>query len=314
MNEETQAIQALKEIAMEGIKEQRRARRWGIFFKLFFVGYLLLALGMMLGLGSGFESKSALSTADKVSAVVEVNGAIMDGAEASADLLIPSLRKAFENPKTQGVILKINSPGGSPVQAGYINDEIRRLKEKYKEIPVYAVVTDMCASGGYYIAVAADKIYADKASIVGSIGVRMDSFGAVGALSKLGIERRLYTAGDNKGMLDPFLPENPAQVAHINSMLEVTHQQFIKVVKDGRGERLKNDPALFSGLFWTGETAVELGLIDGLGSESYVARELIGAETLVNFTTEKDLIQRLTEKVSLSMKTMLNYSMTLGWL
>lgn len=314
MNEETQAIQALKEIAMEGIKEQRRARRWGIFFKLFFVGYLLLALGMMLGLGSGFESKSALSTADKVSAVVEVNGAIMDGAEASADLLIPSLRKAFENPKTQGVILKINSPGGSPVQAGYINDEIRRLKEKYKEIPVYAVVTDMCASGGYYIAVAADKIYADKASIVGSIGVRMDSFGAVDALSKLGIERRLYTAGDNKGMLDPFLPENPAQVAHINSMLEVTHQQFIKVVKDGRGERLKNDPALFSGLFWTGETAVELGLIDGLGSESYVARELIGAETLVNFTTEKDLIQRLTEKVSLSMKTMLNYSMTLGWL
>lgn len=314
MNEETQAIQALKEIAMDGIKEQRRARRWGIFFKLFFVGYLLLALGMMLGLGSGFESKSALSTADKVSAVVEVNGAIMDGAEASADLLIPSLRKAFENPKTQGVILKINSPGGSPVQAGYINDEIRRLKEKYKEIPVYAVVTDMCASGGYYIAVAADKIYADKASIVGSIGVRMDSFGAVGALSKLGIERRLYTAGDNKGMLDPFLPENPAQVAHINSMLEVTHQQFIKVVKDGRGERLKNDPALFSGLFWTGETAVELGLIDGLGSESYVARELIGAETLVNFTTEKDLIQRLTEKVSLSMKTMLNYSITLGWI
>lgn len=314
MNEETQAIQALKEIAMEGIKEQRRARRWGIFFKLFFVGYLLLALGMMLGLGSGFESKSALSTADKVSAVVEVNGAIMDGAEASADLLIPSLRKAFENPKTQGVILKINSPGGSPVQAGYINDEIRRLKEKYKEIPVYAVVTDMCASGGYYIAVAADKIYADKASIVGSIGVRMDSFGAVDALSKLGIERRLYTAGDNKGMLDPFLPENPAQVAHINSMLEVTHQQFIKVVKDGRGERLKNDPELFSGLFWTGETAVELGLIDGLGSESYVARELIGAETLVNFTTEKDIIQRLTEKVSLSMKTMLNYSMTLGWI
>lgn len=314
MNEETQAIQALKEIAMEGIKEQRRARRWGIFFKLFFVGYLLLALGMMLGLGSGFESKSALSTADKVSAVVEVNGAIMDGAEASADLLIPSLRKAFENPKTQGVILKINSPGGSPVQAGYINDEIRRLKEKYKEIPVYAVVTDMCASGGYYIAVAADKIYADKASIVGSIGVRMDSFGAVDALSKLGIERRLYTAGDNKGMLDPFLPENPAQVAHINSMLEVTHQQFIKVVKNGRGERLKNNPDLFSGLFWTGETAVELGLIDGLGSESYVARELIGAETLVNFTTEKDLIQRLTEKVSLSMKTMLNYSMTLGWI
>ncbi|SKA82264.1 protease-4 [Thiothrix eikelboomii] len=314
MNEETQAIQVLKEIAMEGLKEQRRARRWGIFFKLFFVGYLLLALGMMLGLGRGLESKSALSTADKVSAVVEVKGAIMDGAEASADLLIPSLRKAFENPKTKGVILKINSPGGSPVQAGYINDEIRRLKEQYQNIPVYAVVMDMCASGGYYIAVAADKIYADKASIVGSIGVRMDSFGAVDAMQKLGIERRLYTAGDNKGMLDPFLPENPAEVAHINSMLAVTHQQFIQVVKQGRGERLKNNPELFSGLFWTGETAVELGLIDGLGSESYVARELIGAETLVNFTAEKDLIQRLTEKVSLSMKMLLNYSMTLGWI
>lgn len=314
MNEETQAIQVLKEIAMEGLKEQRRARRWGIFFKLFFVGYLLLALGMMLGLGRGLESKSALSTADKVSAVVEVKGAIMDGAEASADLLIPSLRKAFENPKTKGVILKINSPGGSPVQAGYINDEIRRLKEQYQNIPVYAVVMDMCASGGYYIAVAADKIYADKASIVGSIGVRMDSFGAVDAMQKLGIERRLYTAGDNKGMLDPFLPENPAEVAHINSMLAVTHQQFIQVVKQGRGERLKNNPELFSGLFWTGETAVELGLIDGLGSESYVARELIGAETLVNFTAEKDLIQRLTEKVSLSMKMLLNYSMTLSWI
>lgn len=314
MNEETQAIQVLKEIAMEGLKEQRRARRWGIFFKLFFVGYLLLALGMMLGLGRGLESKSALSTADKVSAVVEVKGAIMDGAEASADLLIPSLRKAFENPKTKGVILRINSPGGSPVQAGYINDEIRRLKEQYQNIPVYAVVMDMCASGGYYIAVAADKIYADKASIVGSIGVRMDSFGAVAAMQKLGLERRLYTAGDNKGMLDPFLPENPAEVAHINSMLAVTHQQFINVVKQGRGERLKNNAELFSGLFWTGETAVELGLIDGLGSESYVARELIGAETIVNFTAEKDLIQRLTEKVSLSMKTLLNYSMTLGWI
>lgn len=314
MNEETQAIQVLKEIAMEGLKEQRRARRWGIFFKLFFVGYLLLALGMMLGLGHGLESKSALSTADKVSAVVEVKGAIMDGAEASADLLIPSLRKAFENPKTKGVILRINSPGGSPVQAGYINDEIRRLKEQYQNIPVYAVVMDMCASGGYYIAVAADKIYADKASIVGSIGVRMDSFGAVAAMQKLGLERRLYTAGDNKGMLDPFLPENPAEVAHINSMLAVTHQQFINVVKQGRGERLKNNAELFSGLFWTGETAVELGLIDGLGSESYVARELIGAESIVNFTAEKDLIQRLTEKVSLPMKALLNYSMTLGWI
>lgn len=314
-NEETQAIQALKEIALEGLKEQRRARRWGIFFKLFFVGYLLLALGMMFGVGRGLERSSSSVTADKISAVVEINGAIMDNAEASADLLIPSLRKAFEDPKTKGVILRINSPGGSPVQAGYINDEIRRLKQKHKEIPVYAVVMDMCASGGYYIAVAADKIYADKASIVGSIGVRMDSFGAVDAMSKLGLERRLYTAGNNKGMLDPFLPENPEQVAHINTMLEVTHQQFIKVVKDGRGERLKDKehPDMFSGLFWTGESAVDLGLIDGLGNEAYVARELIGAEELVNFTNEKDLLQRLTEKVSISMKSMLSSSTSPAW-
>lgn len=315
MNEDTQAIQALKEIALEGLKEQRRARRWGIFFKLFFVGYLLLALGMMLGAGTGLSAKSSTVSADKITAVVEIKGAIMDDSEASAELLIPSLRKAFEHPKTKGVILKINSPGGSPVQAGYINDEIRRLKEQHKDIPVYAVVMDMCASGGYYIAAAADKIYADKASIVGSIGVRMDSFGAVEAMNKLGLERRLYTAGTNKGMLDPFLPENPEQVAHINQMLEVTHQQFIQVVKNGRGERLKDKehPELFSGLFWTGETAVSLGLVDGLGSESYVARELIGVEELVNFTAEKDLIQRLTEKVSVSMKMMLSSAHTPSW-
>lgn len=315
MNEDTQAIQALKEIALEGLKEQRRARRWGIFFKLFFVGYLLLALGMMLGAGTSLSAKSSTVSTDKITAVVEIKGAIMDDSEASAELLIPSLRKAFEHPKTKGVILKINSPGGSPVQAGYINDEIRRLKEQHKDIPVYAVVMDMCASGGYYIAAAADKIYADKASIVGSIGVRMDSFGAVEAMNKLGLERRLYTAGTNKGMLDPFLPENPEQVAHINQMLEVTHQQFIQVVKSGRGERLKDKehPELFSGLFWTGETAVSLGLVDGLGSESYVARELIGAEELVNFTAEKDLIQRLTEKVSISMKMMLSSAHTPSW-
>ena len=312
MTEDTQAIQALKEIALEGLKEQRRARRWGIFFKLFFVAYLLIGLFVLLGFGSGEAKK--LSSADKITAVVDINGAIMDGAEASADLILPSLRKAFEDPKTKGVILRINSPGGSPVQAGYINDEVKRLKAKYKEIPVYAVIMDMCASGGYYIAVAADKIYADKASLVGSIGVRMDSFGAVGAMEKLGIERRLYTAGANKGMLDPFLPENPQQVEHIKSMLAVTHQQFINVVKEGRGSRLKENPDIFSGLFWTGETAVELGLVDGLGSESYVARELIGAEELVDFTSEKDLLQRLTERVSMSMKTPLSSSSSFGWL
>ncbi len=304
MIEETHAIQALKDIALESLKEQRRARRWGIFFKLFFVGYLLLGLWLIFGSGSSTEGGNITSSADKITAVVDINGVIMDGVEASADMVIPSLRKAFENPKTKGVILRINSPGGSPVQAGYINDEIKRLKTKHEGIPVYAVVADMCASGGYYIAVAADKIYADKASIVGSIGVRMDSFGFVGAMNEFGVERRLYTAGTNKGMLDPFLPENPQQVAHIKTMLDVTHQQFIKVVKEGRGDRLKDNPDIFSGLFWTGETAVAMGLVDGLGSASTVARDLIGAEEMVNFTSEKDLIQRLTERVSLSMKSM----------
>ncbi|PID34003.1 MAG: S49 family peptidase [Thiotrichales bacterium] len=229
----------------------------------------------------------------------------MDNSEASADMVVGSLRNAFKHEKTKGVIIRINSPGGSPVQAGYINDEIRRLKAEYKDIPVYAVVSDICASGGYYIAVAADEIYADKASLVGSIGVRMDSFGFVEAMKKLGVERRLYTAGTNKGMLDPFSPENPVQVAHIDEMLDVTHQQFIKVVKDGRGDRLKDSSEIFSGLFWTGETAVELGLVDGLGSTSYVAREIIGAEHIQNFTAEKDLLQRLSDRISASLSLMI---------
>lgn len=305
--EETQAIQALKDVAMEGIKEQRRARRWSIFFKLFFVAYLLVGLFALLGSG---VSDSKLATADKITAVVDINGVIMDGAAASAELVLPSLKEAFENEKTKGIILHINSPGGSPVQAGMINDEIKRLKAKHKEIPVYAVVSDICASGGYYIAVAADEIYADKASIVGSIGVRMDNFGAVGLMEKLGVERRLYTAGANKGMLDPFLPEKPEQVAFVHEMLNTTHQQFINVVKEGRGKRLQDNPDIFSGLFWTGETALKLGLIDGLGSDASVARDKIGAEDLVNFTTEKDLLQRLSERVETSLHMMLSENST----
>ncbi|SEA09774.1 protease-4 [Thiothrix caldifontis] len=308
MNEEnTQALQALKDVAMESVKEQRRARRWGIFFKLFFVAYLLVGLIALIGSGA---SDTKLTAADKITAVVDINGVIMDGAEASGEMLVPALKEAFEHEKTKGVILRINSPGGSPVQSGIINDEINRLKAKYKEIPVYAVVSDLCASGGYYIAVAADEIYADKASIVGSIGVRMDNFGAVELLEKLGVERRLYTAGANKGMLDPFLPENETQVAHVNNMLNTTHQQFIKVVKEGRGERLPNNPDIFSGLFWTGEDAVKLGLIDGLGSDAYVARELIKAEEMVNFTTEKDLIQRLSERVETSVQSLISLDAT----
>lgn len=299
--EDTQAIQALKDVALEGIKEQRRARRWGIFFKLFFVAYLLIALIALIGSGA---SNSKLVEHDEITAVVDINGIIMDGATASAELVNPALKEAFEHEKTKGVILRINSPGGSPVQSGIINDEIRRLKAEYKEIPVYAVVSDLCASGGYYIAVAADKIYADKASIVGSIGVRMDNFGAVELMDKLGVERRLYTAGRNKGMLDPFLPENEEQVQHVRNMLDATHQQFINVVKQGRGDRLQDNPDIFSGLFWTGEDALKLGLIDGLGSDAYVARELIKAEEMVNFTSEKDLLERISERVETSVQSL----------
>lgn len=304
MNEDnTQAIQALKDVALESIKEQRRARRWGIFFKLFFVAYLLVALFALIGTGA---SDSNLTAAKEITAVVDINGVIMDGASASGELVNPALKEAFENEKTKGVILRINSPGGSPVQSGIINDEIRRLKAAHKDIPVYAVVSDLCASGGYYIAVAADNIYADKASIVGSIGVRMDNFGAVELMEKLGVERRLYTAGANKGMLDPFLPENETQVQHVHNMLNTTHQQFINVVKEGRGERLQNNPDIFSGLFWTGEDALKLGLIDGIGSDAYVARELIKAEEMVNFTTEKDLLQRLSERVETSVQALIS--------
>lgn len=305
--EETQAIQALKDVAMEGVKEQRRARRWGIFFKLFFVVYMLILLIALIGTGA---SDSKLTDADEITAVVDINGVIMDGALASAEMVIPSLKDAFEHKKTKGVILRCNSPGGSPVQSGIINDEIKRLKAEYKDIPVYAVISDLCASGGYYIVAAADKIYADKASIVGSIGVRMDNFGAVELMEKLGVERRLYTAGANKGMLDPFLPENETQVQHVQKMLDTTHQQFIKVVKEGRGERLKENPDIFSGLFWTGEDAVNLGLIDGLGSDAYVARELIKAEEMVNFTSEKDLLERLSERVEASVRLMMGSDAT----
>lgn len=301
--EETQAIQALKEVAMEGIKEQRRARRWGIFFKMVFGLYLLVIMAVMFGSDS---AGTKLVDADEITAMVEINGVIMDGAAASAELVTPALKEAFEHEKTKGVILHINSPGGSPVQAGIINDEIKRLKAEYKDIPVYAVVSDLCASGGYYIAVAADKIYADKASIVGSIGVRMDNFGAVELLQKLGLERRLYTAGANKGMLDPFLPENEGQVQHVKTLLNTTHQQFIQVVKEGRGERLQDNPDIFSGLFWTGEDALKLGLIDGLGNDAYVARELVKAEKIVNFTSEKDLLERLSERVETSVQALVS--------
>jgi protease-4 len=228
-------------------------------------------------------------------AVVSIKGEIADGAEASAEFVVTALRAAFEDEGSQAVVLQINSPGGSPVQAGIINDEIRRLKAKHKK-PVYAVVEESCASAAYYIAVAADEIYVDKASIVGSIGVLMDGFGFTGLMDKLGVERRLMTAGVNKGFLDPFSPQTKNQRTHAQTLLDQIHKQFIQVVREGRGQRLKETPELFSGLFWSGEQAVNLGLADGLGNLDYVAREIVKAEEIIDYTRHDNVAERLAKR------------------
>src|SRR5688500_8506261 len=243
--------QAIERIALAGLIEQRRARRWGIFFKLLIFSYLFA----LLFIGMGWIGKKDAGTG-KHTALVEINGVISHISLASADNVTAGLQDAFKDKRTHGVILRINSPGGSPVQAGHINEEIRRLRTKYPDIPLYAVVEDIGASGGYYIAVAADRIYVDKASIVGSIGVLMDGFGFTGAMEKLGVERRLMTAGENKAILDPFSPQKPEEREFAQKMLNEIHQQFITVVREGRGERLKQDPKIFTGLFWTGEASV----------------------------------------------------------
>lgn len=286
--------EVLKELATASLKEQRKTRRWGIFFKLFAFAYLTILLVLWL---PDKLPDTSLKPGSKHTAVIAIKGVIASDGEASADNIISSLRKAFKDNGTKGVILRINSPGGSPVQSGYINDEINRLKRKHPDIPVYAVVTDLCASGGYYIAVAADKIYVDKASIVGSIGVLMNGFGFVGSMEKLGVERRLLTAGENKAVFDPFSPLKPGDVAHMKAMLDRIHVQFIDAVKAGRGERLKESDELFSGLFWTGEESIKLGLADDLGSSSYVAREVIGAEDIVDFTASEDLLERFAKRL-----------------
>jgi protease-4 len=294
----------INRLAFAALNEQRRARRWNIFFKALLFAYLFLVM-MMIYFPS--EPTTAKLTTGKHTALIEVSGVISDATPANADNIITGLRNAFKDKNTAGVIIRINSPGGSPVQAGYINDEIVRLKEKNPKIKVYAVVTDVCASGGYYIAAAADEIYADKASIVGSIGVLMNGFGFVDAMNKLGVERRLYTAGENKGMLDPFSKVKPEDVSHINGMLSNIHEQFIEVVKNGRGDRLVENKQIFSGLFWTGEQAMELGLVDSLGSSSYVAREVIKAENIVDFTPRQTFLDRFADRLGASMaNTMMN--------
>ncbi|TVO68883.1 signal peptide peptidase SppA [Sedimenticola selenatireducens] len=284
----------LEKLASSSIIEQRRARRWGIFFKLLTFAYLVTLLVLWI---PDMIPDAAIKATKEHTAIIEIKGVIADDSEASADNVITALRAAYEDKKTKGVILRINSPGGSAVQAGYINDEIQRLKAKHKDIPVYAVVTDMAASGGYYIAVAADEIYVDKASIVGSIGVLMSTFGFEKGMEKLGVERRLLTAGDHKGILDPFSPLKEEEKQHVQTMLDQVHQQFINEVKEGRGDRLKPNEKIFSGLFWSGEESINLGLADGLGSSSYVARELIKAETLVDYTQSEDIFERFAKRI-----------------
>ena len=281
----------LEKLATSALQEQRRSRYWGIFFKSLTFVYLFLILFIAAGWFGAREMVAGRHTA-----LVQVNGVISSDSAASADQIMAGLQAAFRDTNTAGVVLRINSPGGSPVQAGQINDEIRRLRALYPNIPLYAVVEDICASGGYYVAVAADKIYVNSASLIGSIGVLMDGFGFTGVLDKLGVERRLLTAGDNKGFMDPFSPMQPKQREYAQSMLTNIHQQFIEVVKKGRGDRLKLGPEIFSGLIWTGEKSIELGLADALGSVEYVAREVIKAETIVDYTARENLAERVAKR------------------
>jgi protease IV len=281
----------IEKLARSALDEQRKSRNWGILFKTLTFVYLFAVLFIALGWMSGREALPGDHTA-----LVELDGVIAADAHANAEVITQGLHDAFESKGTRGVILRINSPGGSPVQAGTINSEMHRLRQKYPQIPLYAVVEDICASGGYYVAVAADKIYVDRASIVGSIGVLMNGFGFTGAMEKLGVERRLLTAGDNKGFLDPFSPMNDAQRDYAQKMLREIHQQFIEVVRQGRGKRLKEGPETYSGLVWTGQRSIELGLADALGSVDYVAREIIKAEKIVDFTPRENLAERFAKR------------------
>lgn len=273
--------QIIEKLLLNSNKEQKRARRWGIFFKLLTFIYLFALLYL---LSPALQIDSAAALSEGHTALVDVQGVIAEGEMAGADVIAKGLRDAFEHERTKGVILRINSPGGTPVQAGYIYDEIKRLRQLHPSKKLYAVISDLGASGGYYIAAAADEIYADKASLVGSIGVISSSFGFTGAMERLGIERRVFTAGESKAFLDPFSPMKEQESEFWKSVLGVTHQQFIDRVKQGRGDRLKDDPQLFSGLIWSGEQALALGLVDGLGSAGHVAREVVGEENIVDFT------------------------------
>ncbi|MBK7415548.1 MAG: S49 family peptidase [Dechloromonas sp.] len=281
----------LEKLAFAALDEQKASRRWGIFFKALGFIYLLVVLLAVVDWGADSEHQ------ERHTAMVSLNGVIQSKGEANAEKLMAALQSAFEEKNSVGVVLRINSPGGSPVQAGMINDEIRRLRAKYPDKPLYAVVEDMCASGGYYVAVAADKIYVNKSSIVGSIGVLMDGFGFTGTMDKVGVERRLLTAGANKGFLDPFSPQAETHKSHAQSMLNDIHQQFIDVVKTGRGKRLKETPEMFSGLMWTGVQSVQLGLADEFGSVDSVARDVIKAEKVLDYSVKDNIAERFAKRL-----------------
>lgn len=286
----------IERFAREAMAEWRRARRWGVFFKL----VLLLCVTGSVAAAGWFAWSQGPARASQHTALVEINGVLQAGGEISADNVLAALKEAFEDKRTAGVVLRVNSPGGSPVQAGIIYDEIRRQRERHPKIPLYAVIDDIGASGGYYVAAAADRIYVDKASIVGSIGVLMDGFGFVETLDKLGVERRLLTAGRNKGFLDPFSTLDDEQRRHAQGLLNEIHTQFIDAVRRGRGERLKPDADVFTGLVWSGAHAIELGLVDAFGNLDSVARDVIKAEEVVDFSRHEGLLDRLAKRMGVS--------------
>jgi protease-4 len=279
-------------LATAALKEQRRARLWGIFFKLLTFAYITFAILMAMD----WRGRTELPGGKKHTAMVELSGLIAPGAEASAEKVNASLQAAFKDKNTQGVILRINSPGGSPVQSQTIYDEMRRLRKKYPDIPLYAVVEDVCASGGYFVAAAADRIYVSKSSVVGSIGVLMNGFGFTGLMEKLGVDRRLITAGENKAMLDPFSPVNEKDVEHARALVRDIHQQFVVAVREGRGKRLKETPDMFSGLIWTGQASIDLGLADALGSLESVARDVVKAEDIVDYSQKENFAERFARR------------------
>lgn len=284
----------VEQFARDYMKDRRSERRWRVFFRVLWVLLIFFIVWSMVA-----ARRAANVPTGPHTALIEVRGEIAADTEASAERIVSALKSAFEDKTAQAVVMRINSPGGSPVQAGIVNDEIRRLKALHRK-KIYAVVEEVCASGAYYIAVAADEIYTDKASIVGSIGVLMDGFGFTGTMEKLGVERRLYTAGENKGMNDPFSPESEKQRAYTQAMIDQIHRQFIQVVKDGRGQRLKETPETFSGLYWNGEQAVSLGLADKFGNLDFVAREVVKAEEIIDYTPKENIAERLAKRFGAS--------------